>query len=133
MWAIPGLDRIWADGAHNQDGARAAAQHIRACGVHPHLFFGVMADKDIPGMAASFKSTQPRSVTLVKGDNERYASAEALRTAWGTELEVLGSEVLDLQEAAHRLRQPAEGIRLVTGSLFFIGDLLRTLGITPQI
>jgi dihydrofolate synthase / folylpolyglutamate synthase len=128
MWAIPGLDQTWADGAHNQDGARAAAQHIRACGVHPHLFFGVMADKDIPGMAASFTSTQPRSVTLVKGDNERYASAETLRAAWGTEL-----EVLDLQEAARRLRQPAEGVRLVTGSLFFIGDLLRTLGITPQI
>ena len=128
MWAIPGLERVWADGAHNQDGARAAAQHIRACSVHPHLFFGVMADKDIQSMAAEFRTTRPRSVTLVKGGNERYADADALHRAWGNDL-----EVIDLQEAALRLRRPAEGPRLVTGSLFFIGDLLRTLGITPQI
>ena len=128
MWAVPGLDRVWADGAHNLDGAHAAAQHMRACGVHPHLFFGVMADKDIQGMAAEFQSAQPRSITLVKGGNERYADAVALHAAWGMEL-----EVIDLEEAASRLRQSAEGVRLVTGSLFFIGDLLRTLGITPQI
>ena len=128
MWAIPGLDRVWADGAHNLDGARAATQHIRACGVNPQLFFGVMADKDIQGMAAEFRTTQPRSITLVVGGNERYADAEALHAAWGQEL-----EVIDLSEAAVRLRGSAEGVRLVTGSLFFVGDLLRTLGITPQI
>lgn len=128
MWAIPGLDRVWADGAHNLDGARAAAHHIRACNVNPHIFFGVMADKDIQGMAAAFRTTHPRSVTLVKGGNERYADAEALHAAWGTKL-----AVINLEEAAVRLRGPAEGVRLVTGSLFFIGDLLRTLGITPQL
>ncbi len=128
LWAIPGLEGVWADGAHNLDGARAAAQHIRTCSVHPHLFFGVMADKDIPGMAAQLQATQPQAVTLVQGANERYAGAEALRAAWGSRL-----EVLDLEEAAARLRRPAEELRLVTGSLFFIGDLLRTLGITPQL
>ena len=128
MWPLPGLDRVWADGAHNLDGAQAAAQHIRACGVHPHLFFGVMADKDIQGMAAELRTTQPRSITLVKGGNERYANAEALHAAWGNDL-----PVIDLEEASLRLRKSAEGTRLITGSLFFIGDLLRTLGITPQI
>jgi len=128
LWAVPGLDRVWADGAHNLDGAQAAAQHIRASGVQPHLFFGVMADKDIAGMAAAFRLTQPRSVTLVRGENERYADGDALRAAWGT-----GHDVIGLQEAADRLREPADGIRLVTGSLFFIGDMLRTLGISPQI
>lgn len=128
MWAIPGLDRVWADGAHNPDGAEAAAAHIRACGVHPDLFFGVMADKDLAGMVAALRSAEPRSVTLVKGANERYAGDESLRRAWGADL-----PVLDLEGAARRLREPAEGPRLVTGSLFFIGDLLRTLGIAPQI
>lgn len=128
MWALPGLDRVWADGAHNPDGAEAAATHIRSCGLHPDLFFGVMADKDLSGMVAAFRSATPRSVTLVKGTNERYAGDEALRQAWGEDL-----EVLDLEEAAERLREPAEGPRLVTGSLFFIGDMLRTLGIAPQI
>jgi len=128
MWAVPGLDQVWADGAHNPDGASAAAAHIRACGVQPHLYFGVMADKDLQGMVAAFRSVEPRSVTLVKGPNERYANDEALRAAWGEDLEVIG-----LEEAARRLREPADGPRLVTGSLFFIGDMLRTLGIAPQI
>jgi dihydrofolate synthase/folylpolyglutamate synthase len=128
MWAVPGLDRVWADGAHNPDGAQAAAAHVRACGIHPHLIFGVMVDKDIAPMAQAFKATGPRSVTLVQGTNERYAGPEALHKAWGEDLEVIG-----LEEAAKRLRQPADGPRLVTGSLFFIGDLLRTLGIAPQL
>ncbi len=79
-------------------------------------------------MAAQLQTTQPHAITLVQGANERYADAEALRAAWGSPL-----EVLDLEEAAARLRRPAEELRLVTGSLFFIGDLLRTLGITPQL
>ncbi len=128
MWAIPGLEQVWADGAHNPDGARAAAAHVRNCGLHPHLYFGVMADKDIQGMATEFRTVQPSSVTLVKGGNERYADASTLRRAWGEDLEVIG-----LEETAERLRLPADGPRLVTGSLFFIGDLLRTLGIAPQI
>jgi len=69
----------------------------------------------------------PASVTLVRGENVRYASAEALRAAWGADL-----EVLDLPGAANRLRQPADAPLLVCGSLYFIGDLLKTLGITPQ-
>ena len=55
MWAVPGLDRVWADGAHNPDGARAVTHHIRACGVNPHLVFGVMADKDIHAMVAELR------------------------------------------------------------------------------
>jgi dihydrofolate synthase/folylpolyglutamate synthase len=128
MWAIPGLDQVWADGAHNPDGARAAAAHVRVCGVHPHLYFGVMADKDIPAMAKEFQTVQPRSVTLVRGDNERYAGTEALHQAWGETF-----EVIRIGEAALRLKQTVQGPRLVTGSLFFIGDLLRELGIAPQI
>jgi dihydrofolate synthase/folylpolyglutamate synthase len=128
MWPIPGLDQVWADGAHNPDGAQAAAAHLRACNIHPHLYFGVMADKDMDGMVAAFRSMEPGAVTLVKGTNERYAGDEALRQAWGADL-----EVIDLDEAARRLRQPADRPRLVTGSLFFIGDLLRTLEIAPQI
>ena len=128
MWAVPGLDRVWADGAHNPDGAKAVAHHIATCGLHPDLFFSVMADKDIPAMVAELRGVGPRSVTLVKGEDVRYASADTLREAWGSDLDVIG-----LGEAALRLRRPAEGVRLITGSLFFIGDLLRTLGIAPQI
>jgi folylpolyglutamate synthase/dihydropteroate synthase len=66
----------------------------------------------------------PASVTLVRGDNPRYASAETLQALWGPR------EVLDIAAAARRLREPLEADgspRLVCGSLYFIGDLLKAL------
>lgn len=127
MWAIPGCEEVWVDGAHNPDGAATVARHALACGVRPHLFFGAMGDKDLAQMAAALRTMNPRSVTLVQGANERYASGEALRAAWGEDL-----TVLDIPALAAGLREPGEGIRLVTGSLFLLGDLLRTLGVVPQ-
>ena len=112
------------DGAHNPHGARSLAAHARATGVRPHLFFSAMGDKDLAGMQAELETMEPASVTLVRGENPRYATAEALRALWGAHL-----EVLDIAAAARRLREPSAGpIRLVCGSLYFIGDLLRALG-----
>jgi dihydrofolate synthase/folylpolyglutamate synthase len=126
LWTVPGLDQVTMDGAHNLDGTRALAAHARATAVKPHVYFSAMGDKDLTGMAGHLRSMAPASVTLVRGANPRYASAEALRAVWGEDL-----PVLDIQEAAQRLRQPAPGPRLVCGSLYFIGDLLTALGITP--
>ena len=127
LWAIPGCQDVWIDGAHNPDGARTVARHAVACGVRPHVFFGAMGDKDLPHMVAELRAMEPRSVTLVKGEDERYASEEALRAAWGEDL-----PVLRIEELALRLKQPSDGTRLVTGSLFMLGDLLREMGVFPQ-
>jgi len=126
LWPVPGLDQVTMDGAHNLDGARSLAAHARATGVRPHLFFSAMGDKDLAGMKGQLETMAPSSVTLVRGENPRYASAEALREAWGA-----GLEVLDIAAAAARLREPLAGRRLVCGSLYFIGDLLQALGIPP--
>ena len=115
------------DGAHNPHGARALAGHAKACGVRPHLVFGAMKDKDLQGMALALRAMEPLSVTLVHGKDERYASPEALREAWGN------CSILDVPAAAARLEEPGEGTRLVTGSLFLLGDLLREMGIQPQL
>ena len=85
-----------------------------------------MGDKDLAGVASELKRMEPLSVTFVRGDAERYATAERLGAAWG-----LPAQVLDLREAAVLLRQPGQGPRLVTGSLYLLGDLLGTLGIRP--
>ncbi|MBI4913701.1 MAG: bifunctional folylpolyglutamate synthase/dihydrofolate synthase [Acidobacteria bacterium] len=127
LWRLPGLDQVWGDGAHNPAGAAALASHAVRCGVRPDLFFGAMKDKDLPGMAAELRRTEPRSVTLVHGPGERYADGGALCAAWGRDL-----PVLDLPRAAARLREPGEGPRLVTGSLYLLGDLLAELGIRPE-
>ncbi len=126
LWRVPGLDTVWMDGAHNPEGARALADHAQACGIRPHLFFGAMGDKDLAGVASELKRMEPLSVTFVRGDAERYATAERLGEAWG-----LPAQGLDLREAAALLRLPGKGPRLVTGSLYLLGDLLGTLGIRP--
>jgi dihydrofolate synthase/folylpolyglutamate synthase len=126
LWAVPGLSGVFMDGAHNLDGARSLAAHARATGMHPHLWFSAMGDKDLTGMKAELATLAPASVTLVRGTNPRYATAEALRQLWGVDL-----EVLDIATAAQRLSVPQPGCQLVCGSLYFIGDLLQALGITP--
>jgi dihydrofolate synthase/folylpolyglutamate synthase len=126
LWAVPGLPNVFMDGAHNPHGARSLAAHARATGVHPHLLFSAMGDKDLTGMLAELSSMAPASVTLVRGVNPRYATAAALRALWGTDL-----EVLDIATAAQRLSQPSEQLRLVCGSLYFIGDLLKALHLEP--
>ena len=127
LWAVPGLGNVFMDGAHNLDGCRSLAAHAKATQVTPHLYFSAMADKDLAGMAAQLKTMAPATVTLVRGANERYASAEALRAVWGA-----GLEVLDPAAAALRLRQPSDRPRLVCGSLYFIGDLLQALDLHPH-
>ena len=124
LWAPPGLQGVWMDGAHNPDGARALADHALACGVRPHLYFGAMGDKDLAGVARELKRMRPLSVTFIQGDAPRYAKAPDLREAWGNE-----APMLTVREAAAHLKAPAEAPRLVTGSLYLLGDLLRELDI----
>ena len=124
LWSVQGLEGVWMDGAHNPEGARVVAEHALACGVRPHLYVGVMGDKDLKGMAAQLKRMAPRSITFIQGDAPRYADATALGEAWGLE-----APTLTLRQAAAHLRASAEAPRLVTGSLYLLGDLLRELGV----
>jgi len=128
LWAVPGLPGVTMDGAHNLDGARRLADHAVATGVSPHLYFSAMGDKDLAGMRDELARMRPARVTLVRGENPRYATAQALRAVWGE-----GCEVLDIAQAAARLRAPEAIPRLVSGSLYFIGDLLQALGIDPRL
>lgn len=127
LWRVPGLRDVWMDGAHNAHGAAALADHARACGVRPHLVLGSMGDKDLPGMAAELVRMDPVSLTFVQGGDPRYADFEALRRAWGRP----AAEGIGLAEAAARLRRAGDGITLVTGSLYLLGDLLAELGLDP--
>lgn len=126
LWQVPGLGDVWMDGAHNPDGARVLADHALACGLRPHLIFGAMKDKDLPGVAAELRRMAPRSITFVRGEGERYADAEHLQPAWGGEV-----RVLSIPEAAALLQVPQAEPRLVAGSLYLLGDLLKALGIQP--
>jgi len=127
LWKVPGLGAVWMDGAHNPHGAEALARHVQACGLRPHLFVGSMGDKDLRGVAEALMRMRPLSVTFVRGDDPRYATLDALREAWGAP-EAPG---LDLARAAAALRSPCLEPRLVTGSLYLLGNLLAALGVDP--
>jgi dihydrofolate synthase / folylpolyglutamate synthase len=126
LWRVPELEGVWMDGAHNPDGARVLAEHALACGVRPHLYVGSMGDKDLAGVASELKRMRPLSVTFVQGDDPRYATADALGEAWDLE-----TRTLTLRQASAHLRAEAEAARLVTGSIYLLGDLLREMGIQP--
>ena len=126
LWKAPDLEGVWMDGAHNPDGASVLADHALACGVRPHLFVGSMGDKDLRGVARELQRMGPRSVTFVQGAEPRYATAPALREAWNLE-----APLLTLPQAAAQLRAPSDVPRLITGSLYLLGDLLREMGIQP--
>jgi dihydrofolate synthase/folylpolyglutamate synthase len=125
LWEVPGLHGVWMDGAHNPEGARALADHALACGVRPHLYLGAMGDKDLAGVARELKRMRPLSVTFLQGDAPRYASAQDLCGAWG-----LDAPMLMTHEAAAHLRARADAPRLITGSLYLLGDLIRELHIS---
>ncbi len=127
LWQVPGLDDVWMDGAHNPDGSQVLADHALACDVHPDIFFGAMKDKDLEAMKTQLLRMNPGSVTGIVGEGERWADSATLRSVWGDEL-----EVLDIQEAVGRLKQKTGRTRLVTGSLYLLGDLLQELRIFPQ-
>ena len=124
LWQVPGLHDVWMDGAHNPDGARALAEHAVACGVRPHLLFGAMGDKDLRGITTELRRIGLQSLCFVRGTEARYATAEQLGEAWGE-----AAPMLDLAAAAAMLRQHRDGLLLVTGSLYLLGDLLRELPI----
>jgi dihydrofolate synthase/folylpolyglutamate synthase len=126
LWQVPGLEGVWMDGAHNPDGACVLADHALACGVRPHLYVGSMGDKDLRGVAKELKRMRPLSVTFVQGDAPRYATAPALWESWDLE-----APMLTLRQASAHLRAQSEAPRLVTGSLYLLGDLLREMGIRP--
>jgi dihydrofolate synthase/folylpolyglutamate synthase len=126
LWKAPGLQGVWMDGAHNPDGARVLADHALACDVRPHLYVGSMGDKDLRGVARELQRMRPLSVTFVQGDDLRYATAPALWDAWDLE-----APMLTLRQASAHLRAQSEAPRLVTGSLYLLGDLLREMGIRP--
>jgi dihydrofolate synthase/folylpolyglutamate synthase len=126
IWRVPGLEGVWMDGAHNPEGARVLVEHALACGFHPHLFFGAMEDKDLAGIAAQLRRLQPRSLTFIRGEAPRYAGLDQLQSAWGLE-----APLLSVPEAAECLGASSTEPRLVTGSLYLLGDLLRELGVRP--
>jgi dihydrofolate synthase/folylpolyglutamate synthase len=128
FWAVPGLSNVVFDGAHNTNGAEALANHINRFQIRPHLFFSAMGDKDLTGMARALAATNPSSVALVQGEEGRYSTPQALQSAW-QEAGYTRLPMHSLRDAAAKLKANSSDKYIVTGSLYFLGHLLRELNI----
>jgi dihydrofolate synthase/folylpolyglutamate synthase len=121
---IRGRQPLLLDGAHNPAAARALAQHLRS--LQPFvLLFGVMADKDVPGLAqelfplaAHVVLTQPK---VGRAATPAAIAARVGALALGARREPGVAKALTL---ARRLAPPGRPI-VVAGSLYLVGEVLR--------
>jgi dihydrofolate synthase/folylpolyglutamate synthase len=122
---IPGRPPLLLDGAHNPAGAEALADHLRT--LRPFvLVFGVMRDKDIPGLARrlfplaeSLVLTQPR---VKRAATPREIASRAGRLAKGAFLEPSPRSAL----ARARLLSRGRPV-VIAGSLYLVGAVLALL------
>ncbi len=117
------------DGAHNPTATQALAETMRA--VHPGrdltLILGMSDSKDLPGTLAELAPLAARAIST-RSAHPRATDPEELAAvgrALGMDMEV----VPDLGEALTRAWtvSPPDGVTLVTGSLFLVGDVLERL------
>ena len=117
--------------AHNPAGAWALRSALsERCGDRPLIFiFGAMRDKAISEMTEILFPLAAR-VIATRPENPRSASPEEIAQAanrTGTEIET----VAEVRTAIDRALEIAakESIVVVTGSIYLVGEAMRTLGL----
>jgi dihydrofolate synthase/folylpolyglutamate synthase len=133
LQVVSGTPEFLFDVAHNPDGAwalRAALSHM-----YPErrlvMLFGAMQDKAVAEMA-SILFPLASAVVATHAENPRAASPEEIAQAaarTGAEM-VLESRI---PEALVRARAVAgsDGVVVVTGSIYLVGEAMRLMGIVP--
>lgn len=120
---LPGRPPLLLDGAHNPAGARALAAHLHTLGPFV-LLFGVMADKDVRGLAAELFPLA-REVVLTRPRGGRAATPEeiARRTAGLARRLHREADVKRALALARKRARPGETL-VVAGSLYLVGAVL---------
>jgi dihydrofolate synthase/folylpolyglutamate synthase len=114
------------DGAHNEEGARSLAAHIRdVVGKPVILVFAVMKDKDIRGMARGLFPAA-RTVIATRVPYERSASPERILAA-AREFEPAIVTEPDVRKAVRLALAESRGRTpvVIAGSLFLVGEVKR--------
>ena len=128
---LPGRPRLLLDGAHNPAGARALAAHLRAEPGYV-LVFGAMQDKDVRELAAPLFA-RARQVVLTRPRLPRAATPAQLQArtrGLGGGARHRQPSVARALGLARRLAGP-DGLVVVAGSLFLVGEALARLGARP--
>jgi len=126
-----GKNRWLLDGAHNLDGIRALSTFLQSeeAGQRPTLVLGILADKDWKEMVRELVPLAGRIITAPVGSS-RTVPAEELRAACVAT--GLGRPVKATATVAEALKSvQSDPFVVVTGSLYFIGEVMENLGLEP--
>lgn len=128
----PGRPALWLDGAHNLPAAKAllaSLPDMRAGRSPLVMVVGVMADKDIAGILAALLPAADR-VVFSRPVYERAADPAVLaaQAPPKTPPSTLEPDLGRAMALAEELAGP-DGVVLVTGSLFTVGEALERLGL----
>jgi dihydrofolate synthase/folylpolyglutamate synthase len=125
---LPSEPPLLLDGAHNPAAIEAVVPAVRElCGDrHLVILFGAMGDKDVGGMLEALRPLGAPAV-FSQAATPRAASAVELARRWGPGARAISS-LPDALTAAELLAG-REGVVLVCGSIYLVGDVLQILGV----
>lgn len=132
--ACNGVPEWVLDVAHNPAGAWALRSTLSSCYEDRRLIFvfGAMRDKAIAEIAEILFPLAER-VIVTMPDNPRSATPEEIReAATRTESEIESAN--NVQSALDRARELAaqDAIIVVTGSIYLVGEAMRTMGVSAD-
>jgi dihydrofolate synthase/folylpolyglutamate synthase len=128
QWIRPaGSPALLLDGAHNPAGARALARYLSELEAKPWAVLGAMRGKDVPGIVRPI-APHVAGMTVTRPAVDRAAPAEevaavARQHAERVEVAERPAEALDRA----RVSAGPDGVVLVTGSLYLVGEVLGLL------
>lgn len=124
---IPGKPALLLDGAHNPAGMTALAEYLAKEGLKPVAVFGALADKDWPLMV-EILAPHVRDAVVTNVPSPRALPAQDA----ARQFSMMGLFGMVVDEPGHALRTAQgiagpDGVVLVTGSLYLVGDILARL------
>jgi len=132
---IEGAPQVVLDGAHDVASANALKRAVLSLFPSSEitLVLGISCDKDIRGIAQVL-SALPSRVILTAAKSPRAASPEELSRFAAPHF--AKAQVQTCADVASAVRSayaqtPKEGLILVTGSLYVVGEAMKELGISP--
>jgi dihydrofolate synthase/folylpolyglutamate synthase len=130
---LPAGAELWLDGAHNPAAARAVADHFRGLDRPFHLIFGLLANKDAPGVLDPFRGRAPTLHAIPVPDHEHHAPAALAAVARAAGMAAMTATGVEgaLAWVARHADPARPPVVLIMGSLYLAGAVLAANGQPP--